>query len=137
MRNSSGKWLMLDKDEKVVEGEDNPKAVSVLVAPGGNVPQDVVDKYDLGKKLEGEDEAAVDAAGVPVVQVNGIAISANALPEGHPDRPKGEPAKVADKDEPAKPSSKPHDAPRDGAGLANAPASGKAATGHTDAHKKG
>lgn len=36
---------------------------------------------------------------------------------------------------PAKAPHRPHDAPRDGAGLANAPAAGKPNAGHQDGHK--
>jgi len=86
MQNNSGKWYMLDKDGKVVEGEDNPEAVSVLAAPGANVPQDVVDKHDLTKRLDGDAPPMVDSAGNPVVILDGRAIAASALPADHPSR---------------------------------------------------
>lgn len=95
MRNNSGKWWMLSKAGTVIEGEGNPEAASVLAAPGSEVPMDVVEKYDLTKRLDGPESPNVDSAGNPVVVVDGRAIAAGALPSDHPERVKAERATKA------------------------------------------
>lgn len=136
LTNNSGKWLMLDKGGNVVEGEDNPAAVSVLAAPGVAVPRDLVDKYDLADRLAGDPAPLVDSAGNPVAVVDGRAVAVSALPEGHPARADHErgladhPATGAEKapksgvtihregseDAPAKPHGKPHEGHKPTAG---------------------
>lgn len=93
MMNLSGKWLMLSKSGTVVEGADNPEAVSVLAAPNGTIPQDVVDKYDLADRLKGTEHHQVDVAGRPIVHVEGgRAVSIDLLAKDHPARKKAEAA---------------------------------------------
>jgi hypothetical protein len=93
MMNLSGKWLMLSKSGTVVEGSDNPEAVSVLAAPGGNIPQDVVDKYDLADQLKGTEHQLVDVAGRPIVHIEGgRAVSIDLLAKDHPARKRAEAA---------------------------------------------
>lgn len=91
MMNLSGKWYLLSKSGTVVEGADNPEGASVLAAPGGNVPQDVVDKYDLAERLKGTETPQVDVAGRPIVHVEGgRAVSIDLLAKDHPVRKKAE-----------------------------------------------
>lgn len=149
-QNNSGKWLMLHKDGKtVVEGEANPDAGSVLAAPGATVPQDVVDKYGLADRMEGQAVGQVDFAGNPVVVVGGRAIAADALPADHPQYRASKPAAQRDggrsavttsrepatadaaKDAPGKP----HDAPRPAPAPAAAPLSAKPAAGQAEVPK--
>ena len=91
MMNLSGKWYMLSRSGQVVEGEDNPEAASVLAAPGGNVPQDIVDKYDLADRLKGEEVHQIDVAGRPIVLTeSGRAVSIDLLEKDSPVRKKAE-----------------------------------------------
>jgi hypothetical protein len=86
--NESGKWFMLTRDGRVVEGEANPEAASVLAAPGAIVPDDVAAQYKLADRLKpaGESAPQVDAAGKPVVVKDGRALAADLLPpEDKPD----------------------------------------------------
>lgn len=106
--NDSGKWLMLTKDGEVVEGESHPHAAFVLAAPGANVPQDVVDKHNLGDRIKGEPRPPVDVAGRPVVHVEGgRAVALDALPDAHPARKAHEDGQRA-----RKMSDAPREAPR-------------------------
>jgi len=60
VQNNSGKWWMLSRGGLVVEGEGNPDAVMVLAAPGSEIPRDVIDKYDLSKRLDRVEPDRVD-----------------------------------------------------------------------------
>jgi hypothetical protein len=93
--NNSGKWFMLTKSGEVVEGETHPEAASVLAAPGANIPNDVVEKYDLAEKIKGEEPHPVDSVGRPIVHADdGRAMSIDAYPKDHPLRAKAEKAEA-------------------------------------------
>lgn len=93
--NNSGKWFMLTKSKEVVEGETHPEAASVLAAPGANVPNDVVEKYDLAEKIKGEEPHPVDSVGRLIVHADdGRAMSIDAYPKDHPLRAKAEKAEA-------------------------------------------
>jgi hypothetical protein len=81
--NMSGKWLHLTPDGEVTDQMPPPDGSTVLAAPGGNVPADLVAKHKLNETLSGERQfAAVASDGEPLVHVEGgRAYAASVLPE--------------------------------------------------------
>jgi hypothetical protein len=79
--NASGKWLHLTPDEEVTDAFPPPDGSTVLAAPGGTVPTDIVARYDLAERLEGEHQPpSMTATGEPIIHVGDRAFAASVVP---------------------------------------------------------
>jgi hypothetical protein len=81
--NASGKWLHLTPDREVTDQYPPPDGSTVLAAPGGLVPSDLVTAHDLADRLDGpHKQPALSATGEPLVHLdNGRAMAVSAVPE--------------------------------------------------------
>jgi hypothetical protein len=82
MQNNSGSWLYLAPDGKtVLEGDESasgvPNGSTIISAPGAEVPNDVVARYNLKEKLAAPDpEAKAKAKAAADVQTKHVAQAA-------------------------------------------------------------
>jgi hypothetical protein len=85
MVNESGQWLYGSPNApyEVHEGDNPPPGYVILAAPGGNVPNDFVARYDLSDYLKGDHKPhMMSATGEPLVRLdNGRAMAVSAVPE--------------------------------------------------------
>jgi hypothetical protein len=89
--NESGKWLHLTPDGQVTDQMPPPDGSTVLAAPGGQVPADIVAKHKLNDHLSGDQASpsrATAVDGEPLVMIDDRAHAASIVapefrPEGH------------------------------------------------------
>lgn len=140
--NNSNQWISLDAAGTpfVHDTASHPDATTIIAVPGGQVPADAVQKYNLGDLIKAPDSDAVvfDAAGNAIYHdANGVAHSVELLPKDDPRRAKGmlaeKEARAKAETDAAKPKPKPGvrhiHKPTVAGGLDGPPATGAIPTG--------